>query len=82
MYKVINDNGNVYVLDNEDNYVSFKDPDVSEKIANDNSIITGEGCEDIIAWCNSSQEQKLPNIEMPYYLTEEAILSTSLQEDN
>lgn len=87
MYKVVNDAGNVYVYDADDNIVSFKDQDVLLAIKNDNTIITGdEGVQDIIDYANNYEEPVFDEegtelqkaVEVPWYLQPDELAKTSV----
>ena len=70
MYTSVNDNGNIYIFDEEGNSVSFKEFEIASQIASDNSILTGDGAEDIIAWCNKfigSKDDPI-SLEIPEYM--------------
>lgn len=84
MYNVVNDSGNVYVYDADDNLINFKDTDIIEAIKLDNSIITGEdmvSVSQIVEYCNNFSDIQ-PELKIPDYLLESEIEKTSLANDN
>jgi len=85
MYNVVNDAGNVYVYDADENLVNYKDKEIMQAIFADNSIVSGEDTEtvqDIVDYINNNYVEEQADIvpDLPYYLTQEEIDKTKLTE--
>jgi len=85
MYNVVNDAGNVYVYDEDENLVNYKDKEIMQAIFADNSIVSGEDTEtvqDIVDYINNNYVEEQADIvpDLPYYLTQEEIDKTKLTE--
>jgi len=83
MYNVINDAGNVYVYDEDENLVNYKDTDILNSIAEDNSIISGDDNDlvnEIINYCNNYTDEK--TIDLPWYLEQTEIDKTKIVDES
>ena len=83
MYNVINDAGNIYVYDEDENLVNYKDIDILNSIAEDNSIISGDDNDlvnEIINYCNNYTDEK--TIDLPWYLEQTEIDKTKIVDES
>ena len=83
MYNVVNDAGNIYMYDTDENLVNYKDIDILNSIAEDNSIISGVDIDlvnEIIDYCNNYTNEK--TIDLPWYLTQSEIDKTKIVDES